>query len=148
MGTIIFLMLVAELALQGLPLLRAVDLLKQAKLETANFTSRIYREDNNLFGMRPNSRNIFIGVDDTPNGKFCVYDSLFDSVRDRIALDIQNGVAAVNGKQYMEEVLDNGYVPSGQRFAYLERWKKINANEAALTLLGGVTLLVLNDKDS
>lgn len=109
----------------------------QAAFETGNFTSRRYNEDNNAFGMRcarvrPQARR---GC--TVDG-FAVYASVWQAVKDRIALDRYNGVAPPDSRrkgpdllnspwdnrvaEYMDDVLAAGYVPANERATYRQRW--------------------------
>ena len=60
---------------QNLPPMYAVALYSQAVHETNNFTSNIYQNANNAFGMRiagvrPQNR---VGVFETANGNFAMY---------------------------------------------------------------------------
>src|ERR1041385_5438982 len=61
-------------------------IIAQAKVESANFTSNVYLTDNNMFGMKQNSRPY-----DTPGlvapdgGRYAHYKNDFDSIRDFVA---------------------------------------------------------------
>lgn len=50
-----------------------------SKLETANYKSNLYRNHNNLFGFKVNSRKLYIGK--TKQG-YAIYKSKLDSVKD------------------------------------------------------------------
>lgn len=90
----------------------------QAKLETG-FSSRLYKECNNMFGMRPSKKRqkFYIGIDDTAgrNGEFAIYSGLDMSIFDRLDLDTDfgNGGADLTTKKdlipYMNAVQDDGY---------------------------------------
>lgn len=67
----------------------------QSALETGNFSSNIYLNHNNLFGMRPSQKRerFYQDIYNSPkNGKFAKYDSLAYSLLDRINLDEYNDI--------------------------------------------------------
>lgn len=53
----------------------------QAKHETGNFTSNVFKQANNLFGMKPSSRGLHQGI----YGAYAKYDNWEKSVIDMIA---------------------------------------------------------------
>lgn len=108
----------------------ALALFAQARLESANFTSNVYQNTNNAFGMRiaqKRQQNRVGEYETKGNGTFAVYACLEDSFHDRIALDIYNGVQMPlefdELGQYMSEVLGNNYVPPSERPQYLQSWQ-------------------------
>lgn len=67
----------------------------QAGVETDNFSSNIYLNHNNLFGMRPSTKRerFYQDVYNSPkNGRFAKYDNLSYSMLDRIDLDNYNNI--------------------------------------------------------
>ena len=62
-------------------------ILAQSKVETANFTSNVYRANNNLFGMNVPSKRPFLGERGTPTpegGTYARYKNDVTSVRDYV----------------------------------------------------------------
>lgn len=58
----------------------------QAKVESANFTSKVYQTDNNMFGMKVNSRPFESPGLMSPEGQpYAHYERDFDSIRDFVA---------------------------------------------------------------
>jgi len=85
----------------------------QAAHETNNFSSRIFRENNNLFGMKVSSRKI---ATSEKNGH-AVYSNISDSVKDYKAYytarnynktysSVDAFVQALKGKNYFEAPID------------------------------------------
>ena len=62
-------------------------LLKQAKLESGNYTSNVYNNSNNLYGMKKVGKRLSTQLKDTYNGYGC-YTNWCESVLDRILWDI------------------------------------------------------------
>ena len=62
-------------------------LLKQAKIESANYTSNIYKNTNNLYGMKKVSKRQTTQLNNTYNGYGC-YNNWCLSVLDRMLWDI------------------------------------------------------------
>lgn len=62
-------------------------LLKQAKLESGNYTSNIYNQTNNLYGMKKVGRRQTTQLKDTYNGYGC-YSNWCESVLDRMLWDV------------------------------------------------------------
>lgn len=109
-------------------------LFAQMALETGNGSSNLFKNHNNLFGMRPaQSREKFYQDVHTTsgNGQFASYDAPLYSVQDRMDLDSYFNNPPPNDEgdilRYMHEVMNNGYVPKGDRKEYLELWAKIFA---------------------
>lgn len=62
-------------------------ILAQSKLETANFTSNVYRNNNNLFGMNVPTKRPFLGERGSPSpegGIYAKYKNDLTSVRDYV----------------------------------------------------------------
>jgi hypothetical protein len=60
-------------------------IIAQSQLETANFTSNVYKSSNNLFGMKVPSKRPFLGVigsGASDGGNYAKYSSDVNSVRD------------------------------------------------------------------
>jgi hypothetical protein len=60
----------------------------QAVFETGNFTSRIFKEHNNAFGIKFIGQRFANGytIRQSDNEKFASYDSIFDSINDRMRI--------------------------------------------------------------
>lgn len=108
----------------------ALALYAQARLESANFTSNVYQNTNNAFGMRiaqKRQQNRVGEYETKGNGTFAVYACLEDSYHDRIGLDIYNGVQQPQNfdeiGEYLNTVLSKNYVPPSERPQYLESWQ-------------------------
>lgn len=123
-------------------------LFSQAILETGHFTSNVYNNARNAFGMRIASGRDQgnTGTYTSPtNGDFALYPDVEASFNDRIALDIQNGVSfpVTQGdiEVYLRSVLDHNYVPSSERGNYYSSWMSIlyttyQANNSMLNITG------------
>lgn len=96
-------------------------IIAQAKVETAEFTSRVYQEDNNMFGMKVNSRPFETPGLMSPEGnRYAHYRNDFDSVRDFVAWMRQtNFPTRVGGAEgYALEMKQRGYYgPSANQYA-------------------------------
>ena len=62
-------------------------LLKQAKLESSNYTSNVYKKSNNLYGMKKVGKRLTTQLKDTYNG-YGMYTNWCESVLDRMLWDI------------------------------------------------------------
>lgn len=104
-----------DLGLQNNDMIYLATLYAQAILETGSFKSNIYMTANNMFGMRPAQKRtkLYDSVLSTANGDFASYNTLEQSLRDRIALDTYNNVARPQTwedvRVYMEKVMQKGY---------------------------------------
>lgn len=102
----------------------------QAIIETDNFRSRRYVEDNNLFGMKKNSRKLYTGL----SGDFCIYSNVESSVLDYIMRQKQFGISFNSPpERFIIDTLNSGYVAgrnleSGNRevLAYLKLWNQLS----------------------
>jgi hypothetical protein len=107
-------------------------LFAQAFHETGNFTSRIFREAKNMFGMRPaqSREKFYIDTLTTSNGVFASYSGFFDSIRDRMDLDDYNDLNTdLRNKddvlQYMMQVQAKGYAIETD---YVDAWLNVYNN--------------------
>lgn len=108
-----------------------VGLYIQANLETDGFKSRLYTQENNLFGMRPSKARTkyYSGVSSTGNGEFASYDNAVSSIMDRVDLDRYNNVTPPQSGYldqqliWLNKVLSKGYVPQNQRDQYVALFK-------------------------
>jgi len=93
-------------------------LFAQARLETGNFTSDLYKHHGNMFGMNPaqQRRQYYDSV--TASG-FAHYASTGDSLADRLNLDVVNSVVYQNPYQYMKAVMSKGYATDPN---YIKKW--------------------------
>jgi len=100
----------------------------QARLETGNFTSRVYMDANNMFGMRPTTRRAQnrVGVLSTNNGEFAKFQTLNESFRDRVEWDSYNNIprpqTLEEARGYMERVMSKGYTHES---TYISTWLQI-----------------------
>lgn len=96
-------------------------LVAQSKLETDNYTSRVYQVDNNLFGMKVNSRPFETPGLMSPEGnRYAHYERDFDSVRDMVGWLEQTNFPAVvdDAGNYARELKTRGfYGPAAEQYA-------------------------------
>lgn len=120
----------------------ACVLFAQAQLETGRFTSNIFCNANNAFGMRPAQKRPQdrVGIFPTANGDFALYADVPTSFMDRVALDVYNGIPLPQRldqvKGYMIAVLEAGYAPEA---TYLAGWEThfcevLERNESSMGL--------------
>ena len=97
---------------------QARALYAQATHETGRFTSRVYREAKNMFGMRPATKRtkFYTSILNTNQGQYASYADIGDSLVDRLDWDndwnlvmprdgteIQPYIDAVKSKKYAED---------------------------------------------
>lgn len=125
-------------------------LLAQARLESGNFTSRIWKDGRNPWGMkvatvRPSAQS---GSLDSSTGPYAKYGSMWSAVRDRMLWDKYNDMARFYGDpvMYMTEVKRAGYAEDPM---YVDSWydvfRKLKTLEVyvfAVAFLGLSGLLV------
>jgi flagellum-specific peptidoglycan hydrolase FlgJ len=129
-------------ALEQNALERIRVLYKQAKLETGNFTSSLFLNHNNAFGMRaPNSRKLYSSIHTGGNGRFASYDDVYSSILDRILLDKQNRIEYLNEEQYMVDVLNKGYTTNPN--SYMLAWEDMDISDLDNTIIVILTSTVL-----
>lgn len=105
----------------------------QAAFETANFTSDVYHNNNNMFGMRKAKvrKNTAVGE----RSGFATYDSLQQSVVDRLLWDQYNSLTYTNDvKAFVKTIYGKGYFEVNAKFKYIDyqngvmKWaSKLNA---------------------
>jgi uncharacterized FlgJ-related protein len=91
--------LLMELTSQGCVLPNVA--VAQFKIETAHFTSRIYKECNNVAGIRNSSSDLVVGM----KYGHCVYNSVEDCIKDYIR--VQNRYLGMIDGRYAE---DSNYI--------------------------------------
>lgn len=125
-------------------------LLGQADLETGGFRSRVYMEANNMFGMRPAERRPQnrVGIMDTANGKFAIFQTLNESLRDRIAWDSYNNIERPmtwdDASVYMAKVMKKGYTHETN---YISVWKERVAKYVGAYDLDSPDMMTVEDMD-
>lgn len=83
--------------------------------ETGRGMSRIFKEFNNLFGMRPALQRpkFYVDTVDTGTGRYAVYSDVADSIADRMHLDRYNEVTEPEDvsmiTRYFEELIEKKY---------------------------------------
>jgi len=99
-------------------------LYSQAKLETGDFSSNIYRENNNLFGMKvPYIRPNFVQGENRGHAVFSSkYWSLFDLF---LWLEYNNIQWNGNVLEFMKQVQISGFNP---KTSYVKSWYEIYQN--------------------
>lgn len=84
-------------------------LFAQAFHETGGFTSRSFKEENNLFGMKVPTRRAFLGKKSTKSA-YAKYDNVQDSLKDMIIyLNFVNMPVVVTAEQYARELKVRSY---------------------------------------
>jgi len=96
----------------------------QSKAETANFTSRLFREHNNLFGMKNALKREQSGFK-IEGSVFRAYESPVSSILDYLALlnSTKFPVSVNSLEQFARELKDRGYYEESQDL-YLKLLKK------------------------
>lgn len=110
---------------KNLPEIYALCLFSQAQHETGRFTSNLFLNANNAFGMkvantRPQQRS---GVFELPEGNFAMYADVESSYNDRIALDDYARrvmpTQLTDVREYCSSVVNSGYALDP---TYLGKW--------------------------
>lgn len=84
-------------------------LFAQAFHETGGFTSRSFKEENNLYGMKVPSRRAFLGKKSAKSA-YAKYDNVQDSLKDMlIYLNFVNMPIVVTAEQYARELKSRSY---------------------------------------
>lgn len=92
----------------------------QAKHETGNFTSRIFKENKNAFGMRqPSIRENSVSGSALGHATFT---SLFNSVRDYFQRQRYFKIGGQSDDQFMVNTIDSNYAEDKQ---YLQKWHNV-----------------------
>lgn len=114
-----------------LPKVYTAVLYAQAIHETGRFTSNIFLNANNAFGMRPARKREQnrVSILDTANGQFAVYADTKNSFLDRVNLDEYNNTSKprtiADIEYYVDTVLAKNYVPVNQRMQYKTAWMSL-----------------------
>lgn len=89
----------------------------QAKHETGNFNSKIFHENNNLFGMRQAKirKNYATGT----NRNHAIYKNLFDSVRDYFERQKNFRISNTNDSEFIASTVKSNYATDKK---YKEKW--------------------------
>lgn len=104
----------------------------QSQLETGDFTSPIFRENHNAFGMKhPQSRPTLSRGESRGHA---VYDSVRDSVEDYAMRQRNFGIPDGNAFRYMSATLGSGYATDP---AYARKWADLY-NATGPTLAAGI----------
>ncbi|AXH78618.1 MAG: lysozyme subfamily 2 [Circular genetic element sp.] len=115
----------------------ALTLFAQAKHETGNFTSNVFKNAINSFGMRvaqkrPQNK---VGTLTTAQGNYAVFSNYVDSWRDRISLDFYNKTLPPTSLEdvprYIQEVANKGYATDP---IYAQKW--LNTASSVLSSVG------------
>ena len=107
---------------EGYPKSIALCLVKQAQLESGNFTSNGFKSASNAFGMKqPRKRpTLSVGTIQLSEGTFARFSSLSTSVLDRIMWDRYFNIKITsNPEKYMNDVISKGYAQDGN---YFNKW--------------------------
>lgn len=98
-------------------------LFAQAVHETGNFTSGVYQNGNNMFGMgkAQKRRKFWSGTAPNKEGS-AMYDSVEMSMADRLNWDVYNRIVYVDVSQYIDHVL--GQNDNGLKYATDPEYKK------------------------
>lgn len=112
----------------------------QAKHETGNFGSDIYKEQNNLFGMKESSRDFDKG---TRRGH-AVFNSKLDSIKDYFARQSQFKINTSNVENYISQTVESGYA---EDTSYSVKWysmytKRGFKNHLSLLLMPATLILI------
>lgn len=118
----------------------------QAELETGKFTSGVYHENNNLFGMRhPSKRrttSLGSGRGEDAQGQ-AMYSSRIDSIRDYFLRQEYFKISSENDDKFMNATIASGYAADKD---YLKKWKSVYTgwNFNAKILLVPVFLILIS----
>ncbi|TJY33382.1 glucosaminidase domain-containing protein [Pontimicrobium aquaticum] len=117
-------------------------LFAQSWHETGNFKSEVFKQNNNLFGMRhPKVRKTY---SKGSNLSHAVFKSHFDSVRDYFERQKNFGISNTGDTNYSLETVASNYATDPN---YLQKWQNVKKTIKAPTnnmfLLGGLFFLVL-----
>lgn len=97
----------------------------QATHETGRFTSRIYREAKNMFGMRPAQKRtkFYVSILNSDTGQYAAYADVGDSLADRLDWDADwsmvNPRDGTEIRRYMDAVQSKGYAKDPD---YIKHW--------------------------
>lgn len=101
----------------------------QAFHETGGFSSRVWKETKNMFGMRPSltRTKYYCDILETQSGKYATYDDFDDSIKDRIDLDNnfrrETDLRTLDDvRNYMDHVKFKGYATDPD---YVQKWTNV-----------------------
>lgn len=92
-------------------------LFAQAKHETGNFTSPVFKQNNNYFGMREPSVRETLATGS--NLKHATYSSLLHSIKDYFLRQSYFNIKYTNKQQYIDDTLKSNYAEDKQ---YKSKW--------------------------
>ena len=120
----------------------AAVIVGQALLETGNFTSAVFTENNNAFGLKLPSQRPTLATGE--NRGHATFNSVADSVVDYAMRQQYFGIPDGDVEQYMRATVASGYATDP---GYLTKWlAKIPADDAptnAGAIEAGIALLLL-----
>lgn len=117
----------------------AMALYAQAVLETGNFTSRLFKDHNNMFGMNPAKvrTRFYDDVTSSSEGSKASYASPTQSMLDRVDLDFYNKVSLPTQvdevRRYMSVVQSKGYATDA---SYVAKWAEVLKRLADSDVIG------------
>ena len=118
----------ADLGSRGISTEYCEALAWQAAHETGYFTSNLYRNYNNAFGMQVPKQRDFYGLEQghkTAEGTAAVYASPLQSIVDRIVWDEYADIHFTDIEEYLFQVQQKGYATDPQ---YIEKIMKMYSN--------------------
>lgn len=96
----------------------AIILVQQSQLESGNFTSNLYKNGRNMFGMKKPFKRPTLSKEyeyQLPEGAFATFNTLAESVLDRIMWDEYFKIdSSLNGIEYLTSVQEKGYAQDGK----------------------------------
>ena len=101
----------------------------QAKHETGNFKSAIFKENKNFFGMKINSRSYDVGE----NRGHAKYLTHIDSILDYFARQVQFGITYNSDLDYMSQTQKSGYA---EDTSYIKKWLYVYDQTKTIKYLG------------
>lgn len=108
----------------------------QAYHETGGFTSAIFKENNNMFGLKlPKKRNTFAKGE---NRGHAVYSDWVDCIADYFERQIYFGVDTTDTDAYMKSTQESGYA---EDTSYINAWAKVLNKVKGQYLSIGILLL-------
>jgi hypothetical protein len=95
----------------------------QSAHETGNFTSKVFEENNNLFGMRQAKvrKNFATGT----NRGHATYKNLYDSVRDYFERQKNFRISSGNDAAFVDSTVSSNYAEDRK---YKEKWLAMNTS--------------------
>lgn len=99
----------------------------QAKHETGNFTSSIFKNNNNLFGMKLAKKRSTTAIGEKSG--HAVYKTLFHSVLDYFKRQKEFNISGSSNTQFVNDTIHSGYAEDP---AYLEKWMALYRDDKSL----------------